>query len=244
VQPLILLALLTAYSSVSEDWLAIRIVFTDNVCTTAHDRVSGARVIDCTDDNGYEDPQSSDRFVSERLISENGAEIRVLEYRDPDRDLDRFRADLSDDSSDCWIEEYLRALRVPDACTRQFVYVVRKPGGLTRQYNAKVCSTEQQRRSLEYVRRLTRGGDPALVSREENGPTQSIPLSDAETKLPTMTLEQVLRAYGSPWQVWPRYPDAVSLLYPSLGDPRKDVVIHLNRKRAVIRVSVLCSGSP
>ena len=51
-------------------------------------------MIDCTDYNGYEDPRFSDRFVSERLISENGAEIRVLEYRDPDRDLESFSSRL------------------------------------------------------------------------------------------------------------------------------------------------------
>ena len=243
MRSILLLGVLTQVI-LENDWVAITDFQTDAWCTTAHDRVSGARVTDCryAGDTGSTDnkPCGSDRSVSRQVRKIGTKEVEVVECPNPSRYVEKWRADIGSEALDdgCSLSELLKSYTVPSACERERVFAVKLTGDGRHEFRLVECSREQFDRALEYVLAVSEGAGPTPIE-EQSAPTRPIDKANLPTIGKGVTLASLISDYGPPDSVWPRYPDAFSLVYPVV-DGSGQAVIHFNKERQTVGAALVC----
>jgi hypothetical protein len=234
--------------SFKSDWVAITDFQTDAWCTTAHDAVSGARVTEC-EGPGVAEPDTTaddicgkrERFVSREMRRVGSSAIEVVRCSDPDWSIRQSRTDIGEEAiaESCLLREWLRAYTVPSSCEWEYVFIATLQDGRNHDFHLIECSSGQLNRALEYVSAVATDGGPTPVD-EQLDSTRPIPVADLELIGAGATLVSVISDYGPPSSVRPRYPDAISLVYPLAGHSGQ-AVIHFDKDRRAVAALPVCS---
>jgi len=236
--------LLAAGGSDGTDWFAISHLLTDALCTTAHDRVSGALVEDC-----HQAPDPERRIdlaklrADKRLLTMTehqygDASVLVFEYSDSAVEARAFREDIGPQPG-CWLDAFAAAKTPPPECDRQLVFIASAPGRKKHRFDMIACSPEQKERALEYVRDVTLGSGPKVMEKASKSPTRSVSPNEV-ARLIGMSSAELIAKYGFPDAVWARYPDGFQWLYPLGGGKPPGLSIVFSRNRRASSTTVPC----
>ena len=217
----------------ADGWLVFGRGEVDAFCVRAYDAISGALISGC--DRRRED-QRPRRAATESVSSIGDVTITRREYDDPAYNVSALKKDIGEDDQ-CHARELIADYTPAQVCAKEIEYVLLWPQRSRFRCGAIICSSAQSDRVDAFVRYLALGPEPAEAVLDL-GPTRPIERARLQA-VGESALEEVLRQYGPPRSIRPRYPDGVVMIWP-LTSEGLDARVVLGPGRQILSVSVAC----
>jgi hypothetical protein len=233
------LALALAVAAGEPEWLVFEQFTGDAVCTTAHDRVSGAFVRSCSND-AFERIVARHKGRPSRTEEHAlpGVLLKVLEFDwlEPSDEVRRLVTDVTggrEPAPGSHVAAFL-ATRTPSTTCNAELIMLGMHGDRSMTAQAVVCSPQQRVRVIAFLTSLLRG-ERYVTIRDGNASKKcSVPAASLGTIAAGTPVARVIEKLGPPsGLVWPLLPEGFTILCETDDPSAIQVAIDFTKDRRV-----------